>query len=43
MNREAWDAYEEMRKKLRKPMTARARELVLEKLAGFEVGCASQR
>jgi hypothetical protein len=33
---EAWEAYEEMRKKIRKPMTDRARELVLKKLAGFE-------
>jgi hypothetical protein len=33
---EAWEAYDEMRKKLKKPMTARARELVVKKLAGFE-------
>jgi hypothetical protein len=36
VDQEAWKAYEEMRRKIRKPMTPRARELVLKKLAGFE-------
>jgi len=33
---EAWEAFDEMRKKLKKPMTPRARELIVKKLAGFE-------
>jgi hypothetical protein len=33
---EAWNAYDEMRKKIRKPMTDHARELILKKLEGFE-------
>lgn len=33
---EAWNAYDEMRKKLRKPMTGHARDLILKKLQGFE-------
>lgn len=36
IDQEAWFAYDEMRKKIRKPMTPRAQELVLKKLAGFE-------
>ena len=32
---EAWDGYAEMRKKIRKPMTARAQALVLKTLAGI--------
>jgi hypothetical protein len=36
IDREAWNAYEEMRGKIRKPMTPRARTLVLKKLVGFE-------
>jgi len=35
IDREAWNAYEEMRKKKRCPMTDRARELAIAKLAGF--------
>jgi hypothetical protein len=33
---EAWEAYDEMRRKQKKPMTERARELVIAKLAKFE-------
>lgn len=33
---EAWAAFEEMRKRLRKPMTPRARELILAKLQAYE-------
>lgn len=36
IDQEAWKAYEEMRKKIRKPLTPNARELVLKKLTDFE-------
>jgi hypothetical protein len=36
VGKEAWTAYEQMRKAIKKPMTLRARELVLNKLASFE-------
>jgi hypothetical protein len=36
VDKEAWTAYEKMRKAIEKPMTLRARELVLKKLASFE-------
>jgi hypothetical protein len=35
IDRDAWAAYEEMRKKIRKPMTARAREIIIGKLEKF--------
>jgi hypothetical protein len=33
---DAWNAYDEMRKKIRKPMSDHARDLILKKLEGFE-------
>lgn len=35
MPKEAWDGYVEMRKAKKKPMTARAQELIISKLNGF--------